>query len=254
MREIIKEGQMVKFRNKNVLLIDMSYHSHIKGVYLCDFCGDEFERKIRERNYTYEKSPYDSCGKTECARKKREISNILKYGTKSPAESEEIKQKMIETFRKNHGVDNPMFVESIVKKIAETKVKNGTDKFYGGLPRINGVFASFPQINLSKKINGKVNYLLEGKFVDIVLEDEMIAIEYDGSGHTLSIQMGQRTEDEFYMREENFVKQLLTSGWRLIRIINEKDELLNYDEVIEKIDDFILADIDYLEIVISKTT
>lgn len=254
MIKIIKEGQKIKHRNKMILLTEAPYHSHLKGVYICDFCGSEFERTIRERNYTFERSPYDSCSRKECTKKKREKSNIIKFGTKTPAESDEVKEKMINTFRKNYGVDNPMFVDDIVYKIAETKSKNGTDVFYGGLPRINGVFASFPQINLSKKIGGKVNYLLNKKFVDIVLEEEMIAIEYDGSGHTLSIDMGNKTKEEFYESERKFEEEILSLGWKFIRITNEKDNLLDYDKIAKEIDDFILADINYLEIVISKTT
>lgn len=246
---MIKDNQLVLFRGKYIDAKELSKGSNKEIIYICDFCGDEFIRKVKERERIYKNSKIDSCRK--CSIKNREITNLRKFGVKYPAQSKDILSKMERTMIDRYGVKNPMESQKFIDKIAETKIKNGTYNSGAKHIIINGVFASKPQINLGKKLDGKINYNLFGKFVDIVLIDCRIAIEYDGSGHRLSVKRGAKTDDEFNRSEEMFEVKLLENGWRFIRITNTKDLPLDYDRIHEQIIKFIEEDRYYLHIKIS---
>lgn len=149
------------------------------------------------------------------------------------------------------GVKNVMELSEFIEKIAESKIRNGTDVFTGGVPRVNGVFASFPQINIGKRLGAKVNYRVLKKWIDIAIPESKIAIEYDGSGHKLSVAYGNKTMSEFLAQEEIFMNRLLDSEWRLIRIVNEKDLPLDYELIDRVVKYFANSDEKYLKITIS---
>lgn len=248
---MIEEGAKIKYRNGYTLVSDLPYHSHKEAPYICDFCGDRFMRVVRERNYSYENSPFDSCGEKNCTIQKREASNTNKFGVAYPAMSEDVLNKMKETSLQRYGVKNVMALPEFVDKIAESKMKNGTNVFSGGVPRVNGVYASFPQINIGKTIQGKVNYQTLGKWIDVALPDYKVAIEYDGSGHMLSVYYGQKTDLEFYLEEIEFMNRVFNSDWRLIRIINKEDKELDYQVIKTIVNHFINSDDKYLKFTIS---
>lgn len=246
---MIKENQTVLHGKQEIDVKHLSKGSHKKIYYICDFCNKEFLREVREREKTYKTFPYDTC--RDCSHIRRKQVNLNKFGCEYPAQNKEIFEKQKKTMMKKYGVENPMESQFFVDKIAETKMKNGTTGYSGEKFIINGVFASRPQVNLSKKINGKVNRYMFGKYIDIVLEEYKVAIEYDGSGHKMSIQRGKKTESEFYANELSFERKLLSHGWKFIRIKNEKDLLLDYDYIEKEIKNMIKEDRYYLMIDIS---
>lgn len=246
---MIKENQKVLFRGKEIDAKHLSKGSHKKIWYICDICEDEFKREVREREKSYAILPYDTCN--NCSHIKREETNMNRFGVKYPAQSEEMLNKQKKTMMERHGVSNPMESKYFVEKIAKTKMKNGTTSYSGEKFIVNGIFASRPQINISKKIDGKVNDYIFGKTADIVLHDEKVVIEYDGSGHTLSIKFGKKTEREFYSEELEYERRVLSNGWKFVRIKNEKDFSLDYDLIKKEIDNMIHEDNYYLMIDIS---
>lgn len=120
--------------------------------------------------------------------------NIEKYGTANAMQNEEEKQRRI-------------------KIMIETKYKN------------NSGVCSRQQQYLQNLLNGELNYPLGKCMLDIAFVEDMIYIEYDGSGHDLRVQFGECTQYEFERKEiarKYYTKSL---GWKEIRIVSNKDYL-----------------------------
>jgi very-short-patch-repair endonuclease len=210
---------------------------------------DEVQEKIKQTNLI--KYGVENVFANNDIKQRIAQTNIEKYGTENPFQSEIIKEKIKNTTLSKYGKEYPMQIESVKKKMYETKAKNGTNNYSAMFPIINGVAASKPQIKLGKFLKGKINAYICGKFVDICLEENNIVIEYDGGGHTLDVKTNRITEEEFYLREKNAEKKLLVSGWRIIRISNEQDKALSYEEISKQIEEFSEKDSTYLNIKIS---
>jgi very-short-patch-repair endonuclease len=91
---------------------------------------------------------------------------------------------------------------------------------------------SSQQFYLYKLFGCKLNYPINLSFVDLVFIEEKIIIEYDGSGHNLSVQMKITTKEDFEQKEIKRSYALTNDGWRIIRIISKKD-FLPMDEVLQ---------------------
>lgn len=110
----------------------------------------------------------------------------------------------------------------------ETRARNGK------------VPTSRQQIYLSNLLNGQLNKYFKGVgFVDMVLEDKRIVLEYDGSGHFLGIAFGKYTYQEKLLQDYERDMILKKLGYRVIRMHSLYD-YLPYDEVI-------VAEIDRIE-------
>jgi len=84
----------------------------------------------------------------------KEIKSIEKFGTKTPAESEIIKNKMIKTNNERYGSNSPMQNDEIRKKSINTLMKNyGVDNPNKSEELVKKRIASF------KKSDHKINYL-----------------------------------------------------------------------------------------------
>lgn len=75
--------------------IELSKWSNELVKVICDYCGAEFEQKLSSRTTCYQLSPTDAC--KNCRNKKREATSLLKYGTKIPSQSKEVRAKSSET-------------------------------------------------------------------------------------------------------------------------------------------------------------
>jgi len=140
-----------------------------------------------------------------------------RYGVDNVFQLDRVKQRIIEYNIETYGVDHPMKVEEIkqdrIKKMTETKYKNGTMQ------------SSRQQEYLCNLYSGLLNYPVQGLCLDIALLKEMIFIEYDGSGHSLSVQFGDITQENFNKKEIRRKYFLKSLGWKEIRIISLKDFL-----------------------------
>jgi very-short-patch-repair endonuclease len=74
-------------------------------------------------------------------------------------------------------------------------------------------------------LGGKLNYPIGKSSLDIAFPDEKIYIEYDGSGHDLSVKLGRVTQQEFLDKEKRRNYALLKRGWKEIRIVSKDDKL-----------------------------
>jgi hypothetical protein len=91
---------------------------------------------------------------------------------------------------------------------------------------------SAPQKYLHELFGGELNY--DNKYVlDIAFPDEKIYIEFDGSGHDLSVRHGNFTQEEFDKREIKRYQTLKYDGWKLFKIVSIRNYLPT-DEILKE--------------------
>lgn len=221
--KIEKIGDYIKVKAE-----DLPPNSHLKIKYICDYCGEEFERVIYSNQRSKKDNLKDACSK--CSRTKRnKETNII-----------------------NYGVDNPMKVLDFQLKCQNSK-KSNFGSLYSCSTFVNGIPVSKAQEKISQIFpNFELNYHYKQYYIDLFYNN--IAIEYDGKGHDLQVRMNKITEENFIQKEEN-KKNIILEKYRLLRIIDKTDKL-RIDTNIEKyqikqqIQNFIKSDELYKEIII----
>lgn len=108
-----------------------------------------------------------------------------------------------------------------VQKIQETMYKHGTQQ------------CSLQQKYLHDLLGGELNFPINSSTLDIAYPSEKIYIEYDGSGHDLSVKLGSMTKEEFEKKEKNRRYALYKLNWKEIRIISRKDNLPSDDILVD---------------------
>ena len=96
--------------------------------------------------------------------------------------------------------------------------------------------SSTQQVWLHKVLGGELNYPVGQLSLDIAFPDSMLYVEYDGSGHDLTVRMGTMTEEEFHQKQLRRDSVLKTLGWKCIRIISTLDYLPSTQTVISMFD------------------
>lgn len=148
--------------------------SHVKIKYICDFCGNVFER--------------------------------IKYSEKRSGDINACplckNKKIIKTCQERYGVDHPMQDFNIHKKSVEGHIRN-FGKEYNDLNFINGVPASKVQIKIGENLkNFKLNYLEDGYYYDMFNPLINLVIEYNGKGHDLQVRRGKISQEKFKEKEQ----------------------------------------------------
>lgn len=154
---------------------------------------------------------------------KNKMSNTMieRYGSPFPMGCEEIRNKIYTTNINKYGVKTPLESADIRGKAVASMYKNGTCK------------TSKQQSYICKLYNGIINYPFMNYNLDILI-DNNIDVEYDGSGHRLSILFGNVSEYEFKQKEITRNNYLKRAGYYIIRLISSTDKLPS-DEVLLKI-------------------
>jgi hypothetical protein len=108
--------------NTNKLIVkikDLNINSKVRIGVKCDICN-------KEKNITYfdymkslDNSGYYSCNSI-CSKDKVETTNLKKYGTKYPLQSEYKMNELKEYFNEKYGVDNPSKMEDVKLKREKT--------------------------------------------------------------------------------------------------------------------------------------
>lgn len=174
-------------------------------------------------------------------RDKIEKTNLKKYGSKSPLSNKEIKEKAKNTLLEKYGVDNVSKNEEIKKKISETN-----EKRYG-VKRIilqdeyvekfgKYIKSSKCQDYLCALYKGELNVYVKGYFLDILLENN-IYCEYDGTGHNWAVKRGIISNEKFKEKELQRYHILKRNGYKLFKIIQNKEEKLPNDDILLKMKD-----------------
>jgi hypothetical protein len=231
----------------------------------CDYCGvlvtKRYSTYINCRKHTQK----DCCDNVNCMKQKREETMLLKYNVKNAAhvkelqekkeetnvkkyghktallnkdvrnktqktiikiygvthisKSETIKNKKCETSLRKYGVKHTLQSKEVLEKSRQSMYKNGTQK------------CSKQQKYLHNLLGGGLNYPVNTLSLDIAFIEDMIYLEYDGSGHKLNIKFGLYTEKEFEHRERKRKYFLKNKGWKVI-IINSIKDFLPSDKII----------------------
>jgi very-short-patch-repair endonuclease len=97
----------------------------------------------------------------------------------------------------------------------------------------NNQSCSKQQKHISKLYEGVLNFNVDNVNLDISFLEEKIYVEYDGSGHDLSVVLSNITRDEFDRKELRRYYMLEKKGWKMMRIISKKDFLPTDSKLIE---------------------
>lgn len=190
--------------------------------YGVEYCSqsDLIKEKIKSTNL--EKYGHVSYTGTDEYKKKFKETCLRKYGVDNFSRSNEIKEKTRRTNLKRYGVENPSSCEDIKEKRRLTFYVNQT------------AISSIQQRYINELYKGELNYNVKHYSIDVCLLDEMIAIEYDGSGHTMGVKRGNMSQEEFEHKEMKRFYTVKREGYKQIRIISSKDYLPS-DEILLQI-------------------
>lgn len=149
--------------------------------------------------------------------KKMEKTNLQKYGTRVPAQNKEIHDKMEQTTLERFGVKNPFLHPDIWQKAHDKTI-----------------FAvySTQQSYLCELYGGELNIPISYYFIDVFFKEEKICLEYDGTGHNLSVKMGNITQKEFDRKEVIRYQTLKKLGYKQSKIIKTKNDNLPSNKIL----------------------
>lgn len=178
---------------------------------------EAIKEKVRETN----RVKYGADYYTQTAESKHRFAQtcLKKYGVATPLQSDTVKQKIKETCMARYGCANPSSTPAVRQKVAQTKYANSSQT------------SSRQQRYLHDVVGGEFNYPFGRYFLDIAFPDQKIAVEYNGSGHDLSVRLGQITENKFIQNETYRKKQLYAGKWRLITWISHSDKLPSAEQI-----------------------
>lgn len=220
-------------------VVEKSYDKYLKGreIVQKDACFDCFS--IKQKEVTQYKYGVDCTLQLESVKKKSiktlqntyGVDNIMqselgkdnfkntmleRYGVEYAQQSEQIQQTTKMNNIKKFGVEHPMYLSDVRKKVANTLF-------------VNGVRVSKGQKKLAEHLDGSINTNINGFFADIVLINEKVIVEYDGSGHNLSVQLNKISQEEFDNKENDRIKSLTDSGWKCLIVKDIKDK--HFDKI-----------------------
>lgn len=236
-----------------------------KIIVKCSECGEE--KIISAGQYLY-KNKIVYCKK--CIQKHREETVLKKYGCKNVFQLEEIQEKQKSTILEKYGVENVFQLDEIKEKSKETLIsKYGADhpmrvkkiaeevtkKSFETIYKNGSQSCSSEQKHIFEIIGGELNYLFESFWLDIFFKNDNIYLEYDGSGHDISVKYHKISEEDFKKKEIIRYKLLKSRGLKEIQIISRKDILpaddillnmvnVSFDVLKNNLSDYIVFDID----------
>jgi hypothetical protein len=143
---------------------------------------------------------------------KMKQTNLERYGYEFVLQSDETKQKIKKTNLERYGYESCMQSPDFLEKWL---ARNGS----------NFVKHSRQQQYLCGLYGGILNHPFKCFALDIYLPDEKIDIEFDGSGHRMSIALGSISKENFDMRELYRNIAIKNADIKQIRIVSTKDKL-----------------------------
>jgi hypothetical protein len=109
--------------NLEVPIEQVSKSSKERITAICDICSSETNLSISKYWRNYERGGYNFYSCFSCKNKKKEMTNIEKYGVASYSNTEEFKEKFEKSCLEKYGVSNPNKLSSHRDKIKETCMK-----------------------------------------------------------------------------------------------------------------------------------
>lgn len=211
---------------------------------------------------------YEHTSKIPDVKEKQFKTNVEKYGNKCSLRGRAVIEKSKKTLIEKYGVDNPLKSPIIQEKVKETNInKYGVpylmqnseirEKAYNTMEELYGVSHALQNKEIQKQaqtnfmntmykngtapsskqqrylnglLGGELNYPIDIYFLDIAFLNDNTYVEYDGGGHDLIVKHGL-SKAQFDSKQYGRYYSLKNLGWKLIRIVSNKD-LLPYDDVI----------------------
>lgn len=220
----VKSGDVIKIRAK-----ELPNGSSKKVLLICNYCNSYFYKEWRRYILTKDDICCSNCKKYKIMKISKE-----KYGNICSLRNENILKKSKETNLAKYGVEYPLQNEDIRNKCSKTRYENF-------IKNKNEIACSKTQIYLSNLYNGVINKNFGKYFVDIYLKKYNIVVEYDGTGHDLSVRMGTESIEEYLEKEHMREEFLFSIGLKIMRIkyMDSKDSLPQDSEMITYLNDAI---------------
>lgn len=238
-KEKVKQTNLERYSVENVLLNEEIRDK--RNATLIEKYGTLYPLQNKEYLEKYKQTSLEKYGyefhiQSEEVREKSKQTYLERFGVENPLMSNEIQNKVKQTNLEKYGVESllclPSFHEhsrevemerygvyhhlqnpEILAKQKETFYKNGTCP------------TSKQQIYLHQLYGGELNYSFKMYNFDIFLSEDKLDIEYDGSGHFLSVERGNIKQEEFNRKEIIRNNILKNEGYKQMRIVSLNDKL-----------------------------
>lgn len=159
----ISNNQISYYKNKGynfaggnkieeVKISDLPSNSGQKIKVKCDFCGKEKEISLNRYNINCDSGAKKYACSRKCSEQKNKDSILKKYNVENISQSNDIKNKKINTCRKNFGVDFPQQSNLIFEKSLNKKNLLYGDKFYNNSKQM----INTKSLNVCEKYKAKV--------------------------------------------------------------------------------------------------
>lgn len=201
--------------NKSLLvrIEDLPLNSKALIESACDYCGD-IKPIMRYSEYNKQtKNGTLKCCCEKCASLKHKEIMLERYGYEGTMQVPKIKEKVLRTNLEKYGCEFPPQSEAIRKKIMQTFYANSSQK------------TSKQQCYIKNLYQGILNFPIKFYCADIYLPSDNLIVEFDGSGHKLSVVMGHETLEEY--RHKEVVRSIVikNEGYKQMKIISNNDKL-----------------------------
>lgn len=250
----------------------ISYKGYLKnikqyGIYTCKGC-----KHVKIKMTCLSRYGVESPVQLEEVKEKMRKTNIERYGVANALQNKEIKNKMNKTVMEKYGVNNVSQLEESREKVKQTNLqKYGNENYlltsdykektyktyaqkYGTgiyhnmqIPEVrekarksmykNGKCATSKQQSyICNLYDMELNYPFMNYNYDIYDTKYGIDIEYDGSGHQMSVDMGKIDKQSFKQKEN--VRDIYSkfNKTRIMRIISKQDKLPSDEKLLEMLD------------------
>ena len=212
--------------------------------YGCDYASQSEEIRNKMKETCKQRYGVDCASKSSEIKNKMKETNNKKYGGNAPACSEEVQRKMQQTMLKKYGVEHALQNRELLNKALDSFQFNGTGPCSRAQRYINYI------------LNGNLNKHMCGSLVDIYIEKENIAIEYDGSGHFLGdiINGNKIPSKEALLKEKEREDKIINNGCKIIRFIATKDRIPSDEVILNLVNEFKNSDFKVVRIDFEKGT
>lgn len=201
----VEETNLKKYGVKNVFELDTIKEKSKKT--LMDKYGvenisqsPETQEKIKQNNL--EKYGVTNTSKLDSVKQKVIKTNRQKFGVDYPMQTKEFQERVKNTSREIYGVDHFTQNKDVIQRRKDTvKERYGVEYAIQNKDILHksinsryshGTFTcSNQQYQLYEIIGGELNYPFKNFVIDIAYVEDKIAIEWDGSGHDLSVRLGK---------------------------------------------------------------
>lgn len=152
----------------------------------------------------------------------------------------DFKEKMKESVQRKYGVDNVMQLSEVREKIAltlgskqelETFISENGKSYY----RYRGIPCSSNQLHLNELLGGELNGYISYYPVDLLFEEDKIYLEYNGTGHNLSVKMGKISKEEQDKKEIKRYYFLKNKGYKQILFVSLTKRRLPSDKILQSL-------------------